>query len=216
MIRFSLTLMMVISYFISSSQIRTKEITHYIFPKFEDGVVLMKNGRRNEVTINYNSLSEEMIFLKGDIKLAFGKSETELVDTIFIEGRKFVTLKNKYVELLSHSAYDLFVEYRCKVQAPGKEVGYGGTSQTAAVDNYSTIQGNALYELELPDGYETNPYFIYWIKKDGQLHEVLNMSKLKKLYSNKKAQFKVYSKSNNVDFDNPEDIQKLVSFIESN
>lgn len=215
MSRILLFIMAGMSYQVTFAQVRSTELTHYIFPEFVDGVVLMKNGRKNEASINYNSLSEEMIFEKNGIKLAFGKAETELVDTIFMEDRKFVTLNNKFVELLYQSKSNLYAEYRCKIQAPGKSVGFGGTSETAAVDNYSTIQGNALYELELPEGYKSNPYIIYWLKKDGELKELINMRKLMNLYGEKKDLFKAYVNKHNVKFEEPQDIQGLVKYLES-
>jgi hypothetical protein len=42
--------------------------------------------------LNYNSLTEEMIFENNGKKLAIGKGELELVDTVFIKDRKFVIL----------------------------------------------------------------------------------------------------------------------------
>ena len=40
------------------------EMTHYLFPEFTQGVILMKSGIRNDALLNYNSLTEQMIFEK--------------------------------------------------------------------------------------------------------------------------------------------------------
>ncbi len=211
-------IIIVISLFSQScfAQTQTTEISHYIFPEFVDGVVLMKNGRRNNVAINYNSISEEMIFTKGSLKLAIGNTESELIDTIYMDDRKFVRLEGMFMEVLYQSARtDLFVQYKCRVQAPGKSVGYGGTSETSAVDNYSTIQGDArLHELDLPDAYIAKPYVVYWVKKNGVVKEAASMKQLEKLFKKQKQAFRDFIKENKVSFDEPAKIGALVSHLD--
>ena len=119
------------------AQVKRLELTHYLFPEFTKGVVLMKTGVKNEALLNYNSLTEEMIFENRGIKLAVG--ELEQIDTVYINGRKFFLLNNKFVELIYHSKFDLYAEHKCDVSDPGKPAGYGGTSQTSAISTYSTF-----------------------------------------------------------------------------
>ena len=54
----------------SFGQAKALEITHYLFPEFAKGTVLMKNGIKNDASLNYNSLTEEMIFENNGKKLA--------------------------------------------------------------------------------------------------------------------------------------------------
>ncbi len=214
---YCLLLALVVSFHFSFSQNRTKAITHYIFPDFVEGVVLMKNGRKNEVSINYNAISEEMIFVKGTHKLAIGSTESELIDTVFMENKKFVRLGGRFVEILHQSdACDLFVQYKCKLDYPGKDVGYGGTSQTAAVDNYSVNYSNGLvYELELPDDYETKPYLVYYLKQEGEVNEVTNLRQFMKRFKNKQDHFKAFVKDNNVKFENVDQVVSLINHLET-
>lgn len=213
--RYCLLLAFVVSFHFSFAQNRTKAITHYIYPEFVEGVVLMKNGRKNEVSINYNAISEEMIFVKGPHKLAIGSTESELIDTVFMEEKKFIRLGGRFVEILHQSNIcDLFVEYKCKLDYPGKDVGYGGTSQTAAVDNYSVNYSNGLvYELQLPDNYDTKPYLIYYVKKEGVVNEVTNLRQFMKHFKDKQDLFKDYVKNNNVKFENIEQVVGLVNYL---
>ena len=46
------------------------EIYHYVFPEFRKGTVLMKSGTKNEAMLNYNALTDEMIFDQNGKKLA--------------------------------------------------------------------------------------------------------------------------------------------------
>ncbi|HMT68304.1 MAG TPA: hypothetical protein PKE28_11970, partial [Bacteroidales bacterium] len=86
--------------FPSFSQRQGVELSHYVFPDFTDGSVLMKSGNRLQALLNYNALSEEMIFVDKDRKLAISREEKEKVDTVYIKGRKFFVLDSRFLELL--------------------------------------------------------------------------------------------------------------------
>ena len=112
------------------AQVKSVERPHYIFPEFTQGVVLLKSGVKNETSLNYNSLTEEMIFDKKGRKLAMAETDLALIDTVFIEDRKFIVLNGGFVELLYHSTCHLYAEHKGKLKEPGKPAGYGGTSKT--------------------------------------------------------------------------------------
>jgi hypothetical protein len=194
------------------------EASHYVFHEFTQGVILMKTGTRNDALLNYNSLTEEMIFESNGQKKAIGTNEMLLVDTIFIRDRKFVPLNGKFVELIHHSKWDLYVEYKCKVEEQGKPAGYGGTSQTGAATSISSLysQGRVVYDLKLPDDYKTIPYSVYFLKKNGEVNKFINMRELKKLYKDKKDLFKKYLKLNRVKFQNQQSIIQLLEYLELN
>ncbi|MGB8358665.1 MAG: hypothetical protein WCD55_08620 [Bacteroidales bacterium] len=196
---------------------RGKELSHYIFPEFTPGVVLMKSGIEHNVLLNYNSLTEEMIFDEKGKKLAIPKEEQERIDTVFIGDRKFITLNGKFVELLYHSKCDLYAEHRCNVKYPGKAAGYGGTSETTAVDSYSSFYSRGImYELKLPDGFETRPYIIYWLNKNGKMEKFVSMRQLTKFYNDKEVLLKDYVSNHEVTYDNPESIGRLIKYLEEN
>lgn len=204
--------------FISSfAQQNSAEVSHYLFPSFTQGIVLMKDGKRNNALLNYNSLSEEMIFDKNDMKLAIGKKQLPNIDTVFIETRKFVVLKGKFVELIYNSNWVLYVEHKCKVEAEGASTGYGGTSQTSAASSASLLQtqGEVVYELELPDGYQTFPYSFYWVRDDTAIYHFRNVRELKKQFPDKKDAIKKYSKTNRIKYDDQQSIIQLIAFLES-
>jgi len=204
--------------FISSyAQPKYQEISHYLFPEFTQGVILMKAGKKNETLLNYNSLTEEMIFDNKGKKLAIAQKELGLIDTVYIKDRKFVALNDQFVEFLYHSKWDLYVEHKCDVKEPGKQTGYGGTSKTAPVNSYSSFYSEGIfYELKLPDGYETRPYIYYWLKKNGELNKFKSMRELKKLYKEKEELFKPYVKKFGVKYGNQESIIQLIEYFESN
>lgn len=193
------------------------KMSHYLFPEFTKGVILMKAGIKHDALLNYNSATEEMIFDKKGKKMAISKKELELVDTIFIKDREFIGWDHKFIELVYHSKWDMYVEYRCEVNEVGKQAGYGGTSETASINSYTTFNlGGVFHELKLPDGYEIEPYTYYWLKKNGELNRFKSMRELKKLYKDKEQLFKAYVKKYDIEYDNQESIIQLIEYLESN
>ncbi|MEX1239431.1 MAG: hypothetical protein WEB30_06925 [Cyclobacteriaceae bacterium] len=204
--------------FISSyAQVETAQVDHYLFPEFTQGVVLLKTGKKDAMLLNYNSLAEQLVFDNQGNILAVPKEQLERIDTVFIKERRFIILNNKFVELLHHSVWDLYVEYKCDLKEQGKDAGYGGTSQTSAINTPSGILlGGNVYNLQLPDGFETKRYSFYWLKKNGKLKQFINMKQLRKLYKDKNDLFNDYVKKHDVKYEDQEIIIQLIGHLESN
>jgi hypothetical protein len=206
--------LMVVSSFAQSKSV---EISHYIFPEFTQGVVLMKSGEKVKTLLNYNSLTEEMIYIDNGTKLAIVDKSLASIDTVFIRDKKFIPVKNKFYESIYHSKFDLYIEHKCFVNFPGKPAAYGGTSQTSSSTSYSSIFSEGVkLELKLPDGYEVQPYSCYWIKKNEAYKMFKNLRQLKNLYSTKKELFNAYVKEHNVEYDHQESIIRFIEYLESN
>ena len=210
-------LLLILSLLVSlaNSQEQKVAVTHYIFPEFTKGVILMKAGVKNEASLNYNSLTEEMIFENKGTKLALG--QIELVDTVYILNRKFTPINGKFLELILHSSVDLYAEHKCKLVDPGTPAGYGGTSQTAATTTYSKLlSAGQAYDLKLPESIETDPSVVYWVKKDGELTRFLSVNQLSKIFKDKSDEFKKYTKEHRVSYNNEQSLIELVKFLCSN
>ena len=201
----------------SHAQTENKELSHYIFPEFSQGLILMKIGENTKAMMNYNSLTEEMIFENKGEKLAVPLKDFYRIDTVYIKGRKFIPLNNQFVEIVYDSNWDLLVEHKCDLNQTGKPVGYGSVSKTTAVNSYSSFASDGMvYELKLPAGYETRPYVYYWLRKDGEVHIFKSMRELKKLYEEKEDLFKPYVKQHDVKYENQESIIQLIEYLETN
>jgi len=196
------------------SQKQAKTITHYLFPEFIQGKVLMKKGKINEVRMNYNALTEEMIFENNGVKLAL--AQLEAIDTVYVGGKRFVPINGKLFDLLYHSKFELFAEHKCKLNDPGKPAGYGTSSQLGAASTYSSyFSGNRVYEMTLPETVETNPYTVYYLRKDGNLLKFVSLKFLLKEFPEKSAAAKKFIRENNVSYENWESVIKLVRFLET-
>ncbi len=192
-----------------------KEVSHYLFPNFSDGVILMRSGAQNTLSLNLNTLTEQMVFDNKGQKLAIAKKEMPLIDTIYLQNRKFVVLNQKFVESVHHSNWSLFKEYQSKL-IENKPSGYGGPTETSSSSFVTHMKGNGrLMELEIPDGYKIKSTSFYWLRKDGALKKISKIKDLKKLYPEKVSLFKDYLKNNKVEYNNPESLINLIDYLET-
>lgn len=200
----------------STAQEQATTSEHYLFPEFQEGVVLMKSGRRNKASLNYHLVSHEMIFDKKGEKLALGWSDIVSIDTVFMGDRKFVLLNMNFVELLNNSTWTLYAEHKCKIRELGQPAGFGGRSETSAIRTHGGITANGyLYELELPNNYDISPYTHYWLKRKGKVKKFVNMKTLKKLYKRKKKQLESYINNYHIKYEEQEDLINLIQHMES-
>lgn len=197
------------------TQSKSVELTHYLLPDFTSGSVVMKDGSVNFALLNYNILSEEMLFNQRGKILALGADMIRSIDTVTIGGRKFVVENGKFFELLYSGKDELMAEYRCSLIAPGTPAAYGTTTETASAKAYSSLYaGGMVYELTLPDGYKTRPYINYWIKREGKLSKFINIKQLSSIYKANSADIKRYNKNSAVDFKVPSTIANLIIYLE--
>ena len=59
----------------------------YVFPAFVSGTVLQKNGGATDGILNYNTLTQEMLFLQNGIKTVLDAGN---IDTVYIQNKKFI------------------------------------------------------------------------------------------------------------------------------
>lgn len=200
-----------------SPSVSAIEISHYLFPEFKEGSILMKNGVVNKALLNYNAATEEMVFLQNDQVLALANVTLDQIDTIYIEDRKFVYRDRKILEVLCSSPYILMAHYKCRVIPPGKPAGYGGTSQTSASDSYSSwSQGGKMYELQLPDDFKVVPYTVYKLQKGSEIKNFSSMGQFRKYYKKKNNLFQNYVQQHNPDFNDQRAVARLIEYLETN
>lgn len=201
----------------SYAQVKPAATEHYLFPEFTQGVVLLKSGKQDLKLLNYNSLTEQLVFDAYGRVLAVPDEQLARIDTVYIQERRFIIVHNKFVELLHDARWDLYVEHKCALKEKGKDVGYGGTSQTSAVNNPSAVRlGGIVYNMELPDGFETKRYSTYWLMRDGESKPFGTLKQLKKLYKDKIDLLNKYLKTRDVRYEDHEAVIQLIEYMESN
>lgn len=121
----------------------------FLLRNFENGYVYFKDGRVFNVPLNYSLLVKKFLFQDiHDNNNLKEFSEPDMVATIKIGDRTFIPTKDGATEVLQTDP-PIFVQYRGSLKWEGKRVGYGGRSETSAVDTYSSFQsGSTMHKLE--------------------------------------------------------------------
>jgi hypothetical protein len=190
-----------------------RQLTHYVLDSFYRGKVQVKTGVVSAQTLNYNILTNEMIFEEGGRMMAIGNPEN--VDTVFIKGRKFIPAEGKFYEVLSNNKLPLLLEFTSTVDEPSASAGYGNASGATNVTSISTlVKSGDVYALKLPDDFKVIPGFIFRILKNGKYLKAGNEKQLIVIFPDKKDRIKELVKKNNTNFSERSDLIKLVEEIQ--
>lgn len=188
---------------------------HYLFPAFGKAVVKMKLGGYQYADMNYNTVTEEMIFTQNNINLALDKPET--IDSIYLNKRIFVPVNKKFYELAYNGNISLFIQHRKTLIDGGKPAAYGGTTQTSAVTPISSLSsGGNIYKLKLPDDYTTKDATLYWLNIKGKFRNFINEKQLSKILPDKKVQIRNFVEEQKTDFKKADDVIMLIKFLNAN
>ena len=184
---------------------------HYVFPDFVDAVIKFKTGADLKVKLNYNTITEEMIYLQNGKAMAI--AETNKIDTVYLKDLKFVPVKEGFYQVVPVKNTPLFVRITSKAIPPPTNVGIG-ISQTTAQSATSTVRTETgLYSLELPY-YKIVRKNEYYLKKGDQYVRLVNANSLALFYPEKSKEIKKYAKDNHISFDKTEDVSKLLGLID--
>lgn len=184
------------------------KLVHYVFDAFTNGSVMLKSGEIYSQSLNYNLVTREMIFDQRGKYLAI--ANPALVDTVNINGRKFIPVNQAFYEWLGGSAVPLFIEYTCTIKEQGANTGFGNTTTTAASTQKSLVTDGGAYGLKLPDEYQIIPGHSFYIRIDKQYHKVNNEQQISKLFPDKRQVIRDWIKTNKTNFSRKEDVALLV------
>jgi hypothetical protein len=189
------------------------KLVQYVFNEFTPGTVKMKSGETSQQLLNYNIITNEMVFENNGSYAAI--ADPKNVDTVYIASIKFIPLNNKFYEVLVKGNTPLLYESTASVSEPGASIGYGGTSTTTASSSYqSLLRDGGAYSLKLPDGFKVIAKHQFLILKGGKLEKAGSEKQLSKVFPDKKEMINNLSKKYHTDFSKPEDVARLVKQIE--
>ena len=202
--------MLLIIVAINKAVFAQKEISHYVLPEFVKGKVLMKTGQTTEALLNYNTVTEEMIFMENNKPMALDRIQE--IDTVFVNTKKFIPVDNVFYEMLTNTIVPLFIQHKSVFIPPGNETGFG-TTQTSAVTNFNDMKsGGTFYRLKLPDEFKFNAKDAYWLKNNGKYYKVSSVQDVQNVFINKSKEVADFAKTNKIKFKNESDVIKLIEF----
>lgn len=195
---------------LTASNIYCQEVSPYIFPGFMAGKVLLKTGKTEDLRLNYNMITEEMVFENNGQYLAI--ANIRYIDTVYINERKFIPAGKVFYEMAVNAKIPLFIQHTCTLIPPGKPAGYGATTETSSVDVLSSLAGSGkVYELTLPD-YRIISSHVFFIKTEGKYVRISNARHVTSVFAEKEAIIKDFVRKNKIDFQDIKDMSDLITF----
>jgi hypothetical protein len=183
----------------------------FLYPDFTKAKVRMKNGQLQYLILNYNTVSEKMVFLK-DEKL-YDMTNPEMVDTVFLEESLFIPSGEVFYRVILNAPAAFFVQYKGELMSPGAPAGYGGTSQVSNTKKLSSVAlTTGYYNIKLPSDYTVKTNLQYWIRKDGSMSGFANERQFLKLFPDHESELRQFIKQNKIKFDRVPDMMKLAEY----
>ncbi|MCX6327491.1 MAG: hypothetical protein NT144_12710 [Bacteroidia bacterium] len=182
----------------------------FLFPDFSKGQVSLKNGSSQTALLNYNTLSEKMVFEK-EGKL-YNLENSQMIDSVYLQNSKFVPIGKIYYEVLLIAPISLFIQNKSELVPAGTPAAYGGTSQVSSTKVLSSVElSGGYYNLKLPPDYIVKADPVYWIRKDNNMYSFMNERQFLKIFPDKEVALKRFIKQNRIKFDI---LSNLVSLVE--
>jgi hypothetical protein len=181
----------------------------YLFPDFEEGMVKMKNGKSQKIILNYNIVSEKMVYRKDE--QLYDMVNTEMMDTVFLQDYLFIPVGKIFHQILLVGPISLFIQQKGDLIPPGTPAGYGGTSQVSSTKLLSSVElSSGHFNLKLPDDFKVQYSPVYWIRRESNYDSFTNERQFLKLFPGRETELKKFIKENHLKIDRIPDLVKLV------
>lgn len=192
-------------------------LPHFLFPSFHEGRVLMKDGTSFTTKLDYHMV-DEMMITEIDGKYRYSK-DPKLVDTIYLQNRKFVPVGNKFYEVLAAGPVTIFVQNRSNFTPAGADIGYGAKSKSVGRTAYRRLElvdviaqyGEVAY-MDVPPNCEVTPASVFWVRKNDSFENFANEKQFLKIFPESEAQLKEFIRKERINFKSREDLAKLGKF----
>ena len=180
----------------------------FLFEEYQPALIFYKDGRQFQAPVNFNLLAGHFLFIDAKDKEAKQFSNPELIALLRIGERCFLIGNKETIEVIQTEP--LFqVRYSGILRQAPKKLTYGGTTQTAPVDNYSRMIGNNLNTI-------SNDQIVTGINKT---YEVKIGKKTKRFFSKNsflkavpklhRPEMEAYLEQHEVDFGNVQQVLEL-------
>lgn len=188
-----------------SVQLRTLLFNHFI-----EGVVLMKSGAIEKAPLNYNTDNQGIVFIKDDQYMAL--TELETVDTIYIDDKKFVPVKQAIYEVVTPSEeIPLFVSYTNKIRPIVATADHNGGSKQAGSQVSNTVS-DTYVNRTFRGNYSVEFIRHFLLKKKYSFYKISNEKQVIKVFPENEIAIQKFISENQTNFSSLSDIVNLVIF----
>ena len=110
----------------------------------------MKNGKTQTAMMNYNMITEEMIFENGSTRLAMDNLET--IDTVYLDSRRFVPHDKIFHEVLINDRISLFKKHKSNLLQSGSLPDTAEHPRQVQQLLFHILGSGAMYKLQSSTG----------------------------------------------------------------
>ena len=187
-----------------------------IFPNFEKGTVLFKNGVKSSALLNYSMFQQEMLFQDADNTI-MALANVEEVIVVTIGERRFFPISTKgifYEEIQAGNGY-FFVQYKAYMLSEGKASAYGGYSQTSSITSYGNLfssTSGTVYQLNPDEKFRLKTENIFYLLSGKSYKKFISAKTLGKLFKGNESKIEEFAKEQSINFSKTDDIARIVEY----
>lgn len=167
---------------IPSIEKQSKDIPErYYFKSFLAGAVYMKNGSKEDAKLNYY-IPEQIIAYKNDSGNTMFLAGNDQVDSVVINGFKYVFVENKYYEQLV--TYKNGIAILASYSEHIKPSLISDDKQNKGDETSNTLTSVYLRKT-FTQSYQIKHGYFFWICKDNKVRKILNLKSISKYFPKK-------------------------------
>lgn len=186
------------------------------FPKFTDGVFVMKDGSKNSALFNFNIFNGEMLYLdsKGDT-MAIGIPEQIEHITIGADNVQFIYNQKNYLEILAAASRGKLAK-RIKIHIENdKKGGYGESAPSSSQDQLRNLTMNSGLYLLANDVTVLKTTTFYWVDNKNNAQPASKKNFMRMVAKEKQSEVEAFIEENKTNFNREDDLRKLLVFAGS-
>ena len=187
----------------------------FLFEEYQNALIFYKDGRQFTAPVNFDLLNGHYLFIDSKDKEPKQFSNPELIALLRIGTRSFLLGEKETTEVLQGDP--LFqVTYSGNLRQAPKNITYGGTTQTAAVDTYAGYSGGG----SIGTRQQSNNRIVIGVNKNykakfGKKNKRFNNKKtfLKAVPKEMQAEMERYIETEQTDFNDVKQVLELYKYI---
>ena len=186
----------------------------YHYKDFVRGKVVFRDGNVSEGKLNYNKLMDEMHFIneRGDT-LAIDNEPT--ISYVSIDKDTFYFDRGYFMLIQSNQSIKLCVKQGFRFGDRKRKAAYGLESSTSSVSSYSSFNdGRIVRPLEVNEQTTLYKFADYYFADKYNRFVLANKNALIEILPECKKQIKEFYKTDKIDFQNKNEIEKLFEFMD--
>ncbi len=194
-----------------------------LFENFTDATIRFVNRSKITKKINFDIVDQKVLYLDGETVMEM--VNPRLIDTVFVDGRKFVCKNDLICEYFANDNGGILVNWKIKNVNVGSKGAYGMPTQGKVevlraldfdvpytITNWGNVGSQGSNSMDLFRRSAQNTYFF---KAGGIECKATRLADIYKAFPDKKSQIKAFAKEKGLNLKTTEEAFKVIEFIYS-